>query len=126
MPEKDARVIFVTLDRAGIHEPIKGEGMLKELLCRFPMEEIWIGSAEEYPCLAVQTNGERACLTYFHEEGLMWQSHGTASEGTAFYAGGELWEAPADAVISRSEAVMCAVDFYRTQSRPGCIQWQQL
>lgn len=126
MSEADTGVIFVTLDRAGIHEQVTGEDMLKELLCRFPMEEIWIGSTGQYPCLAVQTNGEQACVTYFHEESVMWQSNGTALEGESFYAGGELWDAPADTVISRSEAVMCAIEFYRTQSRPACIRWQEL
>ena len=116
----------ITLDRAQIQTECTSMQQIEALIRRFPMEEIWLSGESAYPCLVVQTNANFACITYFHSTGVMWMSHGGSSECLTFYAGGELWEAPSDAVISLTDAILCCQEFYRNHSRPTNIRWQEL
>lgn len=91
-----------------------------------PTDEIWISGENQYPCLAILINGNFACVHYFEEEGVMWQSHGTNSEEVTFLSGGEEWTAPADTVISIENAVSCTEEFFDSLKKPECIEWQEL
>ena len=91
-----------------------------------PFDDIWLSGDSEYPCLAVLVNGDMACVHYFEEDGIMWQSCGDFSKGTVFLAGGEEWYAPADTVVSIESAICCAEEFFDSMKRPDCIEWQRL
>lgn len=93
----------------------------------FPQDEIWIAGTEKYPCLALQTNGEYACVNYFEdEEGNMWLSRGNLETEITYYAAGETWNAPADASVRYDEALAGVAEFCETMQRPACLDWQAL
>ena len=91
-----------------------------------PLDDIWISGENEYPILAILINGDQACVHYFEEEGVTWQSYGNFSKGTIFLAGGEEWEAPADTIVSIKSAIICMEEFVDLMKKPTCIEWQQL
>ncbi len=92
-----------------------------------PLDEIWLGGEEDYPCLGILLNGIHACLHYFNDgNGTMWQSLGTHGEEITFLAGGVEWKAPADTVVSLEDAILCAEEFFETGLRPDCIDWLEL
>ena len=87
--------------------------------------EIWISGESTYPCLTILTSGEKACVNYFgRQESDMWLSQSESTQSEVFIAGGEQWQAPADAVISIDEALQCVREFCGTLTRPACIKWQ--
>ena len=91
-----------------------------------PLDEIWISGGNEYPCLAILINGDYACVHYFEEEGILWQSCGNFSKGMIFLAGGEEWEAPADTIVSIESAIFCMEEFFDLMKKPECIEWWEL
>lgn len=91
-----------------------------------PFDDIWISGEKEYPCLAILINGDYACVHYFEEEGVIWQSYGDFSKEMIFLAGGEEWEAPADTIVSIKSAVSCMEEFFDSMGKPKCIEWRKL
>lgn len=91
-----------------------------------PADEIWISGEDQYPCLTILINGNYSCVHYFEEEGVMWQSYGAHSEEIIFLAGGEEWSAPADTIISVENAILCMEEFFDSNKKPECIEWQEL
>lgn len=90
-------------------------------------DEIWISGDDEYPCLAIQVNGQYACVHYFeNDEGDAWQSYGDFDKEVVFLAGGEEWTAPEDTIVSLEAALKCMEEYYDTLERPECIEWQEL
>lgn len=91
-----------------------------------PIDEIWISGNSEYPCLSILVNGYLACIHYFEQEGIMWQSYGNYQKEINFLAGGEEWCAPADTVVSLESAINCMIEFCSDMRQPKCIKWQKL
>jgi len=93
-----------------------------------PYDDIWIGGAERYPCLAILVNGDQACVHYFlNDSGDLWQSAGDQEGDVLFAAHGEPPNPmPGSCVISLDEAVKCASQYFETQKRPDCIDWNEL
>lgn len=89
-------------------------------------DDIFISGENEYPCLAILINGDYACITYFNEEGAMWQSYGDFSKEMIFMAGGVEWEAPANTIISIESAISCMEEFFDSMEKPKCIEWQEV
>lgn len=104
-------------------EEIAGHIMRSSAL---PLDDIWISGEDEYPCLAILINGDYACVHYFEEEGITWQSHGNFSEEVIFWAGGEEWKAPADTIVSIESAISCMEDFFDSMKKPKCIEWRKI
>lgn len=87
--------------------------------------ESWISGKEKYSCLVVLINGENACVDYFGtDERDCWLSKSEGTQRVVFTAGGEEWEAPADAVVSVKAALECVKLFCETPERPNNIKWQ--
>lgn len=92
-----------------------------------PFDDIWVYGKEEYPCLAVLINGNRACIHYFLEaDGKMWQSIGYGNCDVVFKSNGEEIEMPANAVVSLDKAMECVMHFADSEDRPECIEWREL
>lgn len=110
---------FIYNTKEEISEHIKRSSAL-------PMDDIWISGENEYPCLSILVNGAYACIHFFEKEDVTWLSYGTYTETVIFLAGGEEWEAPADAVVSVESAILCMEEFFDSMKRPDCIRWQEL
>ena len=93
-----------------------------------PYDDIWMGREEKYPCLAILVNGMRACVHYFlNDTGDMWQSAGDWEEDVPFAVHGEMPNLmPGSCVVSLNEAIICAGQFFETEERPDCIDWNEL
>lgn len=103
----------------------------KKLLCRemaLPQgNEIWCaaGRQEEYPCLSILVQGEKAAVYYFSGEE-MYVSRGERGEGgAAAFAGGK-YEVQAGQLVTASAALECALEFFDSQKRPSCLSWEEL
>lgn len=90
--------------------------------------DLWISGDDEYPCLAVCTNGQYAAVNYFQNDtGDMWLSYNDKNQNeVTFIADGVGWCPAADAVISLNDAFLCIREFLDTYERPFCISWQEL
>ena len=94
-----------------------------------PFDDIWIGSEERYPCLAILINKELACVHYFlNDYGDAYQSIGNYKETNTveFIAGGEKTELPYYSVVTLDKAIECAKQFFLVQNLPSCIEWNEL
>lgn len=98
-----------------------------DILINNSYDDIWISGEEEYPCLAVLTNGSLACVHYFlNDTGNMWQSAGDYDKDVMFITGGEESEMPADSIITLEKAIECVKEFRDTLEKPDCIEWREL
>lgn len=90
--------------------------------------DLWISGDDEYPCLAVCTNGQYAAINFFQNDtGDIWLSYNDKNQNEiTFIADGVQWCPAADAVISINNAFLCIREFLSTGERPFCIQWQEL
>lgn len=90
--------------------------------------DLWVSGEDEYPCLAVCTNGPYAAVNFFQNDtGDMWLSYNDKNQNeVTFIADGAEWCPAADAVISLNDALLCIREFLSTYERPSCIQWQEL
>jgi len=93
-------------------------------------DDIWINGDDEYPQLAILTNGEMqsACIHYFISDGDFLLSVGNIDDNgkTDFCAGGQENELENNSVIPLSLAVKCVLQFFNTKERPTCIEWIEL
>lgn len=90
--------------------------------------DIWISGDNEYPCMAVCTNGQYATVNFFQNDiGDVWLSYNDKNQNeVTFIADGTEWCPTADSVISLNDAFLCIREFLGTYERPSCIQWQEL
>lgn len=97
--------------------------------CSEKTDDIWISGDNNYPCLGISVNGEKAVVHFFSaEQGQQYQSVGSDDyEGiTEFLAGGDIWDAPNYLVVSLSKAIECVEQFIKTQELPTCIEWDRI
>lgn len=90
--------------------------------------DLWVSGNNEYPCLAVCTNGQYAAVNFFQNDtGDVWLSYNDKNrKEVTFIADGAEWCPVADAVISLNDAFLCIREFLCTGERPSCVQWQEL
>ena len=92
--------------------------------------EIWCSShegPEDFPCLAILVKGDEAVVNYFSENNAeMFASLGdTTKDGIAQFQNGQ-YEVMAYQVISSLSALECALQFFHSQEKPSCIEWEEL
>jgi len=84
-------------------------------------DDIWINGDDEYPQLAILTNGEMqsACIHYFISDGDFLLSVGNIDDNgkTDFCAGGQENELENNSVIPLSLAVKCVLKFHSFRHR---------
>jgi len=89
------------------------------------MAEIWLSGDAHYPAIAILLNGDHACVDFFGTDNdNIKMTLGNYPHEIMFRAGGEEWLAPANAVISLDEAVLCAEEFCHSLNLPACVTWQ--
>lgn len=103
---------------------------MKKCMESISENEIWCsqnGKEEEYPCLAILVKGEHASVHYFAEDNkAMYVSLGDESKGgTVSFMDGQ-YEVPEYQLILAEQAFQCALDFFDSQERPECIEWEEL
>lgn len=83
------------------------------------------GTAEIWLSVAILLNGDHACVDFFGtDNGNIKMTPGNYPHEIMFRAGSEEWLAPANAVISLDEAVLCAEEFCHSLNLPACVTWQ--
>jgi len=106
------------------------EEQIRECIKYNPSNEIWCSCAEDpdiYPCLAILVKGEEAVVNYFSENNdRMFASVGDLSkDGEVEFEGGQ-YEVDAYQIIPSMAALECALQFFYSQERPPCIEWEEL
>lgn len=106
------------------------ERNFKECLHHLPSNEIWCsrnGGSDDYPCLSILVKGEDAVVNYFSENNAeMFVSVGDLSrEGSVGFEGGQ-YEIAAYQVIPLNSALECALQFFYSQKKPSCMEWDEL
>lgn len=94
-----------------------------------PLDEIWMTGEKPYPCLAILISGELACVDYFEDdEGHYWQSTGHLGENKTVrcIVGCEHTELSAEMFVPLEDAIKCAQEFFDTQKRSPCIEWEAM
>lgn len=80
---------------------------------------------EEYPCLSILVQGEKAAVHYFSGEEI-YVSRGESGEGgAAAFAGGK-YKVQAGQLVTASAALECALEFFDSQKRPSSLSWEEL
>lgn len=103
---------------------------MKECLHYPTSNEIWCSlndRPEDFPCLSILTKGEEAVVNYFSENNAQtYVSIGDMRKnGSIEFENGQ-YEIAAYQVISLSSALQCALQFFSSQERPSCIEWDEL
>lgn len=98
-----------------------------ELLRNGKKEELWLGTGEQFPALAVLTSGNDANITYFLDEGAMWVSSGDdarSGEMLEVVINGTPDEVCAAFCVTLGDALACVRSFFDDMfTLPGCIEW---
>lgn len=92
--------------------------------------EIWcsmLGMPDDYPCLSILVDQTDAVVNYFADDnGNMFASIGdTSQDDTVTFLDGQ-YEVAAYQIISGDLAMQAALQFFETQERPDCIEWEDL
>lgn len=106
------------------------EEHINECIKHDPGNEIWCScnnSTEDYPCLSILVKGGKAAINYFSENNAaMFSSVGDLSkDGTVKFEGGQ-YEAAAYQIVPLMSALECALQFFHSQEKPSCIEWEEL
>ncbi len=86
----------------------------------------WLGSG--YPCMNFLAKGDASYLCYFpgQDRSCYISQNGQNVEGVTLINENEQAEVPLDTIISRSEALEAAREFFQSKHLPKCIQWLEL
>lgn len=106
------------------------EQHFRKCIHHLPGNEIWCscnGGSEDYPCLSILANGEEAVVNYFSENNAeMFVSVGDlCRDGSVEFEGGQ-YEIASCQVIPLNAALECALQFFCSQEKPSCIEWDEL
>ncbi|WP_313133255.1 Imm1 family immunity protein [Anaerocolumna sp.] len=108
----------------------KYEEQIKECIEYNHNNEIWCSctnDSNDYPCLAILVRGEYAVVNYFSENNNeMFSSVGDLSKNDEVEFEDGQYEVAANQVIPTMAALECALQFFHTQERPSCIEWEEL
>lgn len=98
------------------------------------VNEFWISTETQFPCVGVLTNSSYAYVHFFDEEGSP-GFRGLADEDlgldedelpTFYSSNGEIMSVEIECVVSLNKAVEVVREFFETGSMPTCIEWDEL
>jgi hypothetical protein len=101
----------------GIASTNKGDFIFRSVAIKFVQtavqekSDLWVSEDDEYPCLAVCTNGQYATVNFYQNDtGDMWLSYNDKNQNEVIFIAGNMeWCPAADAVISLSDAFLCII-----------------
>lgn len=89
-------------------------------------DEIWLNIGD-YPCLTILTNGKSACIQFSISDEKSFYAIGDEKSDsfTSFYTDGMLSELPNSMVVSLTDAIACAKQFFTSRDRSPCVKWDE-
>ena len=98
------------------------------------VNEFWISTETQFPCLGVLTNSSYAYVHFFDEDGSP-GFRGLADEDlgldenelpTFYSSNGEIMSVEIECIVSLNKAVEVVREFFETGSMPTSIEWDEL
>lgn len=104
------------------------EERIKKCIKYNPGNEIWCSCTEDpdyYPRLAILVRGEDAVVNYFSDDEMFASVGDLSKDGEVEFENSQ-YEVAAHQVIPSMAALECALQFFHSQERPSCIEWEEL
>lgn len=106
------------------------EAHIRQAIFQHPDNEIWCssnGGPDDFPCLAILINNTLAVVNYFSKDNEeMSASIGDLSKDGEIDFCNRAYRIPRYQIIPANAALNCALEFFRSQQRPSCIEWEEL